>query len=72
MPGELDIPAGLVQDFESVGRLWLLLDDEVDGGVVRAERVGRHAGEESRVLALGSLDTDRREHTVLLKKEKRH
>ncbi len=46
-------------------RLRLLLDDEVDGGVVAAEGVGGHAGEERRVLSLGALDADGGQHAFL-------
>ena len=49
---------------KSVGRFRLLLDDEVDGGVVAAEGVGGDAREQGRVAAFGPLDADGRENAV--------
>ena len=49
---------------KSVGCFRLLLDNEVDWGVVAAEGVGGHAREQGRVAALGPLDADGRENAV--------
>ena len=65
LPAELDGSGLLVQDLESERRLGPLLDDQVDGGVVRPEGVGSHAGEKRRVFPLGALDANRRKDPVL-------
>jgi len=65
LPAQLDSSSGLFQHFEVVRRLRLLLHDEVDGGVVRAEGVGGHTREESGVLALSSFDADGTDHTAI-------
>jgi hypothetical protein len=43
---------------KSIRSFRLFLDDEVDGGIVAAEGVGGHAGEEGGVAAFGPLDAD--------------
>ena len=65
LPAELDGSGLLVQDLESERRLGPLLDDQVDGGVVRPEGVCSHASEKRRVLPLGTLDANRRKNPVL-------
>ena len=49
---------------ESIGGFRLLLNDQVDGGVVTAEGVSRDAREQGRVASLRSLDADCREDAI--------
>ena len=64
LPGQLDVSAILLEDLEVKRGLRHLLDDQVDAGVIAAESIGGHAGEQGGVSPLRPLDADGAEDTI--------
>ena len=64
LPGQLDVSAILLEHLEVKRGLGHLLDDQVDAGVIAAESICGHAGEQGGVSPLRPLDADGAEDTI--------
>ena len=64
LPGQLDVSSVLLKNLQVKWSLRHLLDDQIDAGVITAECISGHTGEQGRVCPLSPLDADSAEDAI--------